>query len=149
MDNVKIKVENGHLLWLTKEEVKNKIELNEVKVIAEYSTPDGKNKGDWFLKLILSENMSYELSMYTENIDQILYDLGKSLDVSYEPALDGKKDWNSNIMFPNSLQGQPLWHIEVIPPRGILDWLKTFLFLGKRLDFRLTNSVNKLLNASK
>ena len=127
------------------EEVVQSFKLKDVRLVAEYTTAKGAKPHHWYLKVIIDEEQTYEISMYQDNIDDILDSIGNGLGVNIVPMLGSSTDWQSAIHYPAILKGQPLWTITILEPVGL--WAKVKAMLkGKPLDFAPTKAAQKIFS---
>lgn len=135
--SLQVEVTSEEVKFLLGGELVQSFMLKDVRLVAEYTTAKGAKPDHWYLKFIITEEETYELSMYKENIDDILDTIGSKLGAEILPKLGSSKDWHSIIHYPAELSGQPLWMIKTIKPVGLWANIKAML-VGKQLDFTPT-----------
>lgn len=143
--NIHIAVTDRHIVWSTGAEQLQKLDLDRVRVIAEYTTPYGPKQDDWFVKLIVSATESYELSMYDSQSETVQEEMRTHFGLSLITSLYGSTDWASQVMYPAEVAGQPLWRISKARQTGVLGWLKAYFF-GSQLIFDLTEGLEERIN---
>lgn len=140
---LKVKVDGGNVNFLLENKVVQSFDISKMRLIAEYTTAKGAKPDHWYLKFVITEEETYELSMYQENIDDVLEQIGSKLTVDILPKLGSSKDWNSRIHYPAKLIGEPLWIITTIQPVGIRAKIIAMI-RGKKLDFVPTAAAQKI-----
>jgi len=83
------------------------IPISEVKAIGEYTNDQGPFLDDWFLLFFLKDCTWYEASNYSENITEFKNEIQSKLNIeNVYSDLSGSTDYNSYIIWPNSLNGK-------------------------------------------
>jgi len=155
-DSGKVYISKNIITWVLSNNNQITIDLNNVKVIGEYTTDDGPFFDDWFLSFVYSDGTWENISIYADNIESVRDYLSKTfgLDTSY--YLANSTNWNSHILYPKDYLGHKLF--EMTSPQGykepetVIDHIKLSFGLGKyrkAWNFDLTPEVKTLLhNAS-
>lgn len=83
--------------------------LHDVRIIGEYTTDKGPFVDDYYLMLVISHDVTKMASFGTEGIERFLQELEVLLSVKFMRRLIGSTDFDSNILWPEQLAGQPLY----------------------------------------
>jgi len=90
-------------------EVINWIGTREVIVVGEYTTPGGPYGNDYFLVIIGKCGEIIEVPIDNAFDDQVLEELGTSSGFKMELKLAHSTSFRSRILFPEAMQGEPLY----------------------------------------
>jgi hypothetical protein len=106
----KIIIENDVISWTWKNETLAVININQIVAIGEY-TLESLND-DWFLIFILRDGSWKRVSMFVDNIGELLVLLSKKFDDYFlETQLANSTSWNSKVSYPKSLRGENLFSL--------------------------------------
>lgn len=122
-------------------EVISWIGTNEVIVVGEYTTPEGPYGDDYFLVIIGSDGEIVEAPIDESFNDQVLQQLETISGVKMELKLAHVTSFRSRILFPESMQGKPLYEF-VEQYRGIVKLYRMLKSFGS-IDYQkiLTDEV--------
>ena len=105
-----VRISDGHVFWEYKDETLLQIDLNDICVIGEHTNSDGPHFDDYFLVLVTKDGRWATIPWYADNIDELTQYLSKKLqqdiNVSY---LANSTEWQSFILYPTHLKGQPIF----------------------------------------
>lgn len=138
-------LKSGNVVWEIDEKSKTEIPIDRIKLIAEYTTANGPFIDDWFLVIYNDKSEYFEISMYAENIQEMMTELGKSMNFELYGSLAASADWKSNIIYPTEYSGQNLWNIVKTEPKSTFDKLKSLIGINKT-ELRLTEVAEKIIN---
>jgi hypothetical protein len=114
------------------------IPIAEIKMIGEYTNDKGPFQDDWYVSFYYGENEYFEFSMNTNEIMDMLSNLGKRLNSEIIPSLFSSTDWKSQILFPQKYKGNPIWEIKELESKSPFEKLKAF-FRFKNDQLIMTN----------
>lgn len=138
-------IDNGKVIWGFNEKSIVEIPIDQIKLIAEYTTTNGPFRDDWFLLIYNDKAECFEISMYAENIQEMMSELGELMDFKLFGTLYASVDWISNIHYPTEFSGEKLWKVVKTEKKSILDKLKSLLGINK-VKLKLTKTAKKIIN---
>jgi hypothetical protein len=112
-------------------QVIKRISIDEIKLIAEYTNDRGPFEDDWYLSIYYKDSEYFEFSMYTNEIMEMIKNLGNALNYSLIPSLSGSTDWKSSILYPQKYSDQPVWIRKKMNPKSILEKLRKAIGFSK------------------
>lgn len=140
-----ILISNEDLIYRFRDEEVFKINFKEIKLIAEYTTDQGPTLDDWFLVLYDEKENVYQVSMYAENIMEVLEEMREKLNSSLVTDLYSSADWKSNILWPEEVKGEPLWNMVDSKPSNLFERIG-LLFGGRKFTLELTEKAQEIIN---
>ncbi len=106
----KIEVEIDKIIWKNKGENVAEIYFDEILMIGEYTIDSMFD--DWFMVFVAKNGSWKRISMFAENLNEMLSVLSKKFDLEVgQTQLANSTKWKSVISFPNSLRGRELFKI--------------------------------------
>jgi len=119
------------------------VPVSAIRVIGEHTDDQGPYIDDYFL-IFLTDCDAFEASFYAEGQEQFLHDLSYFLGVSLSLELANSTDYNSRVIWPPDLTGEPLFdYSRVRRNDGLIATLKDKWF--PQISRKLTKPVrNKL-----
>lgn len=122
-----------------------KISINDLELIGEYTNEDGPYLNDWFFVFIVApKHEQYHVSMYSEGRDDFLSALSQHLNYQLETSLFNSAHLNSNIIWPECLEGKKLYRFE--PVRSGSLWGRFLQWVSPEFHNKLTDDVCEYLN---
>ncbi|WP_299884351.1 hypothetical protein [uncultured Lacinutrix sp.] len=121
-----------------------KIPISSIKIVAEYTTENGPVLDDWFMVFYHGKNEYSEISMYAENIKEMISILSSKLDTELDSNLVSCTHFESHILWPIKLKGEKLWVIKNAKSKTFFEKFKN-LFGLKKKELVLTKKVQVLL----
>ena len=113
--------------------------VSEIRVIGEHTNDHGPYGDDYFF-VFLTDSYLYEASFYAEGRDQFLADLSHLLEVKISCGLVNSTDFQSRVMWPPDIEGQPFYNFVTVPKsEGFLAGVKHKLFPS--VAYHLADSV--------
>ncbi len=114
--------------------------VSEIKIIGEHTDQSGP-ANDYFIVFLAAWGW-YEASFYANGCDRLLDDLGQLLDNKLDCELLNSTDFNSRIMWPTEMRGNPLFDYSLAPkPAGI--WARIKLTVLPMINVCLTDEVKR------
>lgn len=123
-----------------------RLDLAGVRLIGEFTNEAGPFRDDYFLCFANDESDWLEASFYSNGRDEFLQALGERLDADLLLSLSGSTSFASRILYPVSLEGQPMFDFESEKPRGI--WRRAMNFIAPRTNQRLSKGALSVLTES-
>ncbi|EDP70763.1 hypothetical protein FBALC1_08388 [Flavobacteriales bacterium ALC-1] len=120
------------------------IPIDSIKLIAEYTTASGPFIDDWFLVIYNAKAEYFEISMYADNIQEMMKKLGEKKEFELVATLFSSTEWESNILYPTEFDGQDLWNIVKCKPKSPFEKLKSLIGINKT-ELELTEVTEKLI----
>jgi len=118
-----------------------RLPIPELKVIGEYTTPNGPYVDDYFFVFLSAHNW-YEASLYAQGSLELLPVLSDILKNELACGLQNSTDWKSRVIWPPDIKGEVLF--DVVPARMPNRlWEKMKHRLMSPVDFRLTFKVRE------
>lgn len=100
------------------------IRVNEIVLIAEYTSEEGEKTDDYFLAFVTQEKDELFYSNVTLNasgVSEVLDELEKRVGVPLELKLHSTRGWNSRVLWPPPFTGTPYYQFEQPAPTTIWD----------------------------
>lgn len=127
---------NDEYLW--------SIELDNLKLIGEYTTELGYDFDNYFFLFGSTNNVIYQVSSLFINHDIFWTELSKKINAEVGPTLFASTNWKSKIMFPKSLEGRELF--EVVKHENQNSFFSKIIFFFKQTEeIKLTDQAKSLL----
>ena len=112
----KIKISNHRIFITDNETIRISIgsefqllKISDIKVIGEMTKSDGPYTDDWFLIFIIDKETWYQISMYAENMQEVLKELSQLLNAEVIGTLFYSTSWKTNVIYPKEFQGKDLF----------------------------------------
>jgi hypothetical protein len=121
------------------------LNLDDVKLIGEYTNDQGPFFDDWFLVFVDTQNQRFEVSMYSENIEAIKDEVVKVFGYDHTLGLVNSTDWKSIVIWPEIMKGKEFLKLEKLKPKSFLEKLKSSVFGSYKMNLNLTGEVKKLV----
>ena len=87
--------------------------VDQIQLIGEYSAPPGVMAADYFFSFKLRDrNLLVDIPGYTDGLFPMLSSLKRQLPGIGNPILQMEVDFNSNVLYPAHVAGQPLFKFE-------------------------------------
>jgi hypothetical protein len=134
--------ESNEIVWTRDNNVLTKINIEEIKVIGEYTTANGPFIDDWFYLYILGTNDIRQISAYAQGTKEVLTKLGEKLNIDLKPRLVASTKWETNILWPTDLVGQKVFKEISTEPSEFIEKVKAKLGLADK-KWDLTENVKK------
>ena len=131
-------IADGMVVWEHSEKRIVEIPICKIKLLAEYTKDSGPWREDWFLIIYYDQSQYFEVSMYADNIEETINELGKRLSTELDFNLANSTGWKSYIIYPSELKGRDLWKIIKMKPESFLDKLKALVGINK-IEVELTH----------
>tara|TARA_B100001093_G_C26789377_1_gene998274 strand:- start:152 stop:598 length:447 start_codon:yes stop_codon:yes gene_type:complete len=116
---------------------------SEIRLLGEYSIENGASEVDHFLFIAGSADY-YEFPVLTKGLDIFLADLSNFLNFSLELKLHQNNSFDSSIIYPESLSGEPLFDFIESKRRGVLGLVDSFIG-SNEVKWSYSNDVLKYL----
>lgn len=123
-----------------------KLPIAEVRVIGEYTTPNGPYIDDYFF-VFLSADYWYEASFYSEGGLELLPKLSGDLKEELTCGLQNSTNWKSRVIWPPDIKEEPLF--DIVPaemPTKLWDKIKYKMV--SPVEFHLTRKVKEKMKAA-
>ncbi len=118
-----------------------RLPVGAVKIVGEFTNDNGPFLDDWFLIFVTAEQGWYEASMSAEGTKEFLHELAMRLGAdNLLVELAGATDYDSRILWPAALRGEPLFDITSV---AIPWWRKLLRFGAGELSIRLSRSAKE------
>ena len=140
-------IDNEKVIWEFNDQNIVEIPINQIKLIAEYTTENGPFMDDWFLVIYNNQSEYFEISMYAEGIQEMMDELGELLEFKLFGRLVTSAEWVSNILYPIEFNGKELWNIVKVKPKSVFDKLKSLIGINKT-KLKLTEITKKIIEPS-
>lgn len=85
------------------------LKISDIKIIGELTTSGGPISDDWFLVFVMNKETWYQISMYSENIKEVLKELSQLLKAEIFGTLFYSTSWKTNVIYPKDAQGKELF----------------------------------------
>lgn len=135
----KVYIENEILILEEKEDIIFQLPIKEIVFIGEYTNDQGPYFDDWFLFVVDNEGNTFQISMYSLNIDLVMKKLSKIFGFSRSLDLVNSSDWKSISLFPKNFYGQEFLGLVKKEPRNII---RRFLYLFGIYQYEVDYSNN-------
>lgn len=132
--------DSGHeTLW--------QIPLDNVVLLAEYTTDEGPFLDDYFLIFVTKENETSRFvtaSFYSDGLDDVFARMTQFWNSEIQLALHGSTDWASRVVWPAELVGQEYFESKVVQPDTLVKKLRRVVF-GPSREYVPRDAVRKYL----
>ena len=136
-------VEDGVLLYESGEG-SFRLPLRDIVLVGEYTTPDGPGADDYFLVFFTRDGSRHDASFYSEGRDTALAVLSDHWRVPLPLRLSASTSLASNIVWPASHAGQPLFEFRRPPATNLVSRLRERIGLAA-FEQRLSPAAQQLL----
>lgn len=110
MNSGKIRIEERSIYWDFKNEILSEVLIDEIVIIGEYTI--NSMNDDWFLVFIDKSGNWKSISLYAENIEEILSFLSnKFYSDLKQTTLANSPVWKSVVRYPFSIKGKELFNL--------------------------------------
>ncbi len=134
---MQLAIQNDALVF-RKGEGQWKLELSQLVVVGEYTTPEGPGADDRFLVLVEESGTCREVAFDLENLPTILAELSRYLSFKIEGRLANRTDFASVVLWPPQLAGTELFRFSTEAPHSLLGKLGRLLGLDRtRIELSL------------
>jgi hypothetical protein len=137
-------IDNGIVVWEFDGKKVVDVPIDSINLIAEYTTANGPIMYDWFLVIYNTKAEYFEISMYADNIQEMMKELGEKMEFELVSTLFSSTEWESNILYPTEFDGQDLWKIVKSEPKSTFEKLKSLIGLNKT-ELKLTEIKEKII----
>lgn len=125
------------------------LDASKVLLVGELTTDRGPFIDDWWLLFFTEPGTHASASMYAEGYQEFLDALGDFLGRPLITTLAGSADYASNVLWPESLDGRPVFTFTDIPARTALGKAWEWFLGGPRFNRRdLTPEVEAYLRGA-
>jgi hypothetical protein len=135
----KVSIDAGRLIWENQGKHIGEVVVSDICLIGEYTTEEGPVIDDWFIVFYMSKDDCKQISLYAKGREDMLKYLSECLGVEVAPRLMGSAGWNTTLLWPSEVMGQPMWNIENLEPETLGEKLKVFFGLGHPARTNLTD----------
>ena len=119
------------------------VRISDIKVIGEHTDDHGPYVDDYFF-VFLTQRQTYEASFYAEGRDEVLTELSRALGRQLSCELVRITEFQSRVMWPADLEGQPLFDF-VPKPRSGRVWARFKNALLPQVEYHLVEAVKRKL----
>lgn len=123
----KLEIEKQDLVFKYGESQQLKILISDIKVIGEFTTEPDSIATDWYLVIVQKDNEVIYLPAYAVGLQETLNQLSEIFNYKIVPKLFASVKFDSNVIFPESIDGEKLFHLRNLKPKGVLEKIKVNL----------------------
>jgi hypothetical protein len=119
------------------------IDINDIILVAEYTTDEGPYLDDYFIVFVDDEGgRAYvrSCSIYSEGLDNALELLETNLGMQVKPQLVRSTHWDSRVLWPPNLNGNDYFQFKVVAAAGFGQKLRNAAF-GPQLKYSPAASI--------
>ena len=120
----KLDVDKMYLRFFYNNSENLKIKLSDIKAIGEFTTAAELITIDWYLIIVKMNNELIYLPAYSVGFNEAIINLSEELGVEIEPKLFSSTNYDSNVLYPESLRNKKLFDFEGINPTNFIDRIK-------------------------
>jgi len=120
----KLEMKNQELVFEYGDEQQINIEISDIKVIGEFTTDADPIATDWYLIIVRKNNEVIYLPAYAVGLQETLKQLSQRLNYEIVPKLFASVKFDSNVIYPKSIDGKNLFHLKGLNPTGMWEKLK-------------------------
>ncbi len=120
----RLEIVDKDLIFHYGEEQKIKIEISDIKVIGEFTTEADLIATDWYLILVKKNNEVVYLPAYAVGFQETLNQLSKILNYEIAPRLFASVKFDSNIIYPKSVDGEKLFNLKGVNSNSVWEKIK-------------------------
>ncbi len=121
------------------------LSVDDLVLVAEYTTRDGPLADDYFLIFCTVEDgkaLFATCSFYVDGRDEVLSVIGEMLGSSLNLQLCGSAELDSNVLWPAELAGQKYFRFQKAEPRKLRERLREVV-LGPAVEMFLSDPVQQ------
>ncbi len=137
-------IKNDRIVWQINGQKVVDHPIKHIELIAEYTTSNGPFEDDWFLLFFDDQGASYRISMYAEQITDMMSELGNQLHTELIPSLFASTELNSKILYPKAIKGQKLWHLTQAKPKSMWEHIRA-IFGKQKTEVHLNEEAKKII----
>lgn len=123
------------------------VEIDDILLIAEYTTNEGPYCEDYFLVFVTKPNI-YQCTFYAEGTNTIIEQLSAIFNKPLQLKLCDSTDWKSNVIWPTQLEGNEYFHFTKIKPNKLLSKIRAVL-LGPQLEYKIAQPIQNFLDSKR
>jgi hypothetical protein len=123
----KLEIENQDLVFKHGGDQQVKIEISDIKIIGEFTTDADPIATDWYLIIVKKNNEVIYLPAYAVGLQETLKQLSDIFNHEIVPKLFASVKFDSNVIYPKSIDGKKLFQFEGLNPKGIWEKIKVNL----------------------
>lgn len=123
--------------------------VDDLILIAEYTTDEGPDIDDYFFVFVTSENGTAcfsKCTLYAEGTTEVLTRLGKQLSFPLSCGLCNSTKWASRILWPPQFENCEYFTFTEVAADGLWSKLRKF-FLGPRLEYVISDPVLQFIHS--
>ena len=129
----KICIDNGQIILTEGGKVIVQIPVCNLKLIGKYMTANGPFSDDWVIVFMNSKDDWKQISEYTPGMQEVLSAIGAQLNAKIVCSLFASTSWKTNIIWPESIAGQEMWHTEAKKPTTLFGKLKRAMGMDNQI----------------
>ena len=126
----KLEIENQKLVFKYGENQQIKIKISDIKVIGEFTTDADPIATDWYLIIVRRDNEIIYLPAYAVGLQETLQHLSEIYNHEIVPKLFASIKFDSNVIYPKSIDGKKLFDLKGLNPKGIWERIKVNMGLS-------------------
>jgi hypothetical protein len=123
------------------------VPVEEIRVIAEFTTSDGPALDDYFLAFVTSTHDWVSAPVYAVGCHDALLSLGRRLGADLAFGLCDRATWSSRVIWPPELTGYPAFNLSRAPDAGVLSRILPVVGLRPRTVV-LSGAVERFLTCA-
>ncbi|MEM9820614.1 MAG: hypothetical protein AAF985_06060 [Bacteroidota bacterium] len=123
-----LEIKEQYLVFNYREDQQIKVEIKAIKAIGELTTDADPIAIDWYLIIVKRDNEVIYFPAYAAGLQETLKQLSAILNHEIVPKLFASIKFDSNVIYPKSVDGQKLFQLEGLNPSGT--WKKVKVGLG-------------------
>ena len=144
----RVYIDSGKIIWENQSERIGEIVISDIRLIGEYTTAEGPVLDDWFIVFFMSKDDCRQVSAYAKGIMDVLDQVGKSVGGQVLPGLAASAEWATRLIWPQEVEGKPMWNMEELKPETFGEKVKAFLGLGHPARAVLSDAAATVLTRS-
>ena len=119
------------------------VEIDDILLIAEYTTNEGPYCDDYFL-VFVTRSYIYQCTFYANGTDMVIQTLSEMFNAPLQLKLCNSTDWNSRVIWPVHLEGSEYFQFTKVKPDSLLSKTRKTL-LGSQLEYKLAEPIQAIL----
>lgn len=127
----KVSFEGNDIIYTWGKNERLEIGLDDLSVVGEVTTDADPFAIDWYLIFVNKNEEVIFLPAYARGLKDMLEQLSLSLNIEIIPKLCASTNFNSNILYPVKMKGQPLFDFVGLEPATFWQKIKLRLGLGQ------------------
>ena len=124
----KLEIENEEVIFSFGEEQIVKIRISDIKAIGEFTTAADPIAIDWYLIIVNKDHDVIYIPVFAVGLQDVLEELSQNLNHEIVHKLFASIKFDSNVIYPKSVDGEKLFHLKGLNPDDI--WGKLKLKIG-------------------